>query len=54
MYIQRTHTVDVSVVVEVMGTIAVVWRVLVLVCTSVVIDVVVLVAVVTNVRARVL
>lgn len=45
---------DVSVVVEVMGTTAVVWRVLVLVCTSVVIDFIVLVAVVTDVRARVL
>lgn len=45
---------DVSVVVNVMGTTTVVWSVLVLVCTSVVIDVVVLVAVVTDVRERVL
>lgn len=51
---RRAYTVDVSIVVEVMGTTAVVWRVLVLVCTSVVIDFVVLVAVVTDVRARVL
>ena len=45
---------DVSVVVDVIGTTTVVWRVLVLVCTNVVIDVVVLVAVVTDVSARVL
>ena len=50
----RAYIVDVSVVVAVMGTTAVVWKVLVLVCTNVVIDVVVLVAVVTDVSASVL